>query len=94
MNRNGKWRALERIEEDALRAGKHVISKRKLLYKGKSKCPYGLDLERIEEDDLLAGKDVFYKINLLYKGKSKCPYAIEFTYIIDGKKTSVLVKNS
>ena len=60
LNRNGKWRALERIEEDALRAGKHVISKRKLLY----------------------------------KGKSKCPYAIEFTYIIDGKKTSVLVKNS
>ena len=59
LNQHGKWREMERMEEKALREGKQVISKRKLLY----------------------------------RGSEKRPYAIEFTSIIDGKETSVLIEN-
>lgn len=31
INQHGRWRELERIEEDALNAGKKVLSKRKIL---------------------------------------------------------------
>lgn len=44
INRNGAWRRLERLEEDALKAGKKVISQRKLLYKGRSKKPYAIEV--------------------------------------------------
>lgn len=43
LNRTGKWRELERIEEDALKAGKDVVSSRKLLYKGDSKRPWAIE---------------------------------------------------
>ena len=59
LNQHGKWREMERMEEKALREGKQVTSKRKLLY----------------------------------RGSEKRPYAIEFTSIIDGKETSVLIEN-
>ncbi len=42
-NRTGKWRELERKEEDALKAGKEVVSSRKLLYKGDSKRPWAIE---------------------------------------------------
>lgn len=42
-NRIGEWRELERIEEDALKAGKEVVSSRKLLYKGDSKRPWAIE---------------------------------------------------
>lgn len=43
VNRSGgKWREMEKIEEDAIAAGKHVISQREPLYKGISKCPYAI----------------------------------------------------
>lgn len=42
INRNGDWRKIELLEEDALKAGKNVISQRKLLYKGRSKKPYAI----------------------------------------------------
>ncbi len=43
LNRTGKWRELERKEEDALKAGKEVVSSRKLLYKGDSKRPWAIE---------------------------------------------------
>lgn len=43
LNRNGQWRELERIEEDALKQGKSVVSQRKLLYKGTEKRPYAFE---------------------------------------------------
>lgn len=43
LNRNGQWRELERIEEEALSQGKAVISQRKLLYKGTEKRPYAIE---------------------------------------------------
>lgn len=43
LNRNGQWRQLERMEEQALREGKKVISIRKLHYKGDSKRPYAIE---------------------------------------------------
>jgi len=43
LNRNGIWRELERIEEQALKEGKQVISQRKLLYKGNEKRPYAIE---------------------------------------------------
>lgn len=43
LNRTGKWRELERIEEDAIKAGKEVVSSRKLLYKGDSKRPWAIE---------------------------------------------------
>lgn len=42
VNRNGRWRELERLEEEAVKAGKQVVSERQLLYKGSSKCPYAI----------------------------------------------------
>lgn len=43
LNRNGKWRALEKIEEDALKKGKKVVSQRNLLYRGSEKRPYAIE---------------------------------------------------
>ena len=43
LNRNGKWRELELVEENALKEGKSVISKRNLLYKSKEKRPYAIE---------------------------------------------------
>ena len=43
LNRTGKWRELERIEEQALKEGKEVISNRKLIYKGNSKRPTAIE---------------------------------------------------
>lgn len=43
LNRTGKWRELERIEEQALKEGKEVISNRKLIYKGSSKRPTAIE---------------------------------------------------
>lgn len=43
LNRNGQWRELERLEEEALQQGKTVISQRKLLYKGNEKRPYAIE---------------------------------------------------
>lgn len=43
LNRNGQWRKLERVEEDALKQGKKVISQRRLLYKGSEKRPYAIE---------------------------------------------------
>ena len=43
LNRTGKWRELERIEEQALQEGKEVISNRKLIYTGTSKRPTAIE---------------------------------------------------
>lgn len=43
LNRTGKWRELERIEEQALKEGKEVLSSRKLIYKGDSKRPVAIE---------------------------------------------------
>lgn len=43
LNRNGAWRELERVEEDALKQGKKVVSQRNLLYKGTEKRPYAIE---------------------------------------------------
>lgn len=43
LNRNGQWRELERIEENALKQGKKVTSERKLLYRGSEKRPYAIE---------------------------------------------------
>ncbi len=43
LNRTGKWRELERMEEEAIKSGKEVISSRKLLYHGDSKRPYAIE---------------------------------------------------
>lgn len=43
LNRNGAWRELERIEEDALKQGKKVSSQRNLLYRGTEKRPYAIE---------------------------------------------------
>ena len=43
LNRNGKWRELERIEEEALQSGKKVSSQRNLLYRGSEKRPYAIE---------------------------------------------------
>ena len=43
LNQTGKWRELERIEEQALREGKQVNSARRLLYKGNEKRPYAIE---------------------------------------------------
>ncbi len=43
LNRNGQWRELERLEEDALKQGKKVTSERKLLYRGSEKRPYAIE---------------------------------------------------
>jgi len=43
LNRNGQWRELERIEEDALKQGKKVVSQRNLLYRGTEKRPYAIE---------------------------------------------------
>lgn len=50
-------------------------------------------LEKIEETALSQGKNVTSQRKLLYKGTEKRPYAIEFTTIVDGKKTTSVVKN-
>lgn len=50
-------------------------------------------LEKIEETALSQGKNVTSQRKLLYRGKEKRPYAIEFTTIVDGKKTTSIVKN-
>ncbi len=42
VNRNGRWRELERLEEEAVKAGKEVVSERQLLYKGSSKSSYAI----------------------------------------------------
>lgn len=43
INRTGKWRSSEKIEEDAIKAGKQVRSERKLLYRGTEKRPYAIE---------------------------------------------------
>ena len=43
LNRNGQWRELERLEEEALRAGKQVVSQRNLLYHGDEMRPYAIE---------------------------------------------------
>ncbi len=43
LNRTGLWRELERVEEEALKEGKEVISSRKLIYKGNSKRPSAIE---------------------------------------------------
>ena len=43
LNRNGAWRELERIEEEALKQGKKVSSQRNLLYRGTEKRPYAIE---------------------------------------------------
>ena len=43
LNRNGQWRELERIEEEALKSGKKVSSQRNLLYRGSEKRPYAIE---------------------------------------------------
>lgn len=43
LNRTGLWRELERAEEEALKAGKEVVSSRKLIYKGNSKRPSAIE---------------------------------------------------
>lgn len=43
LNRTGAWRKLEKLEEQALKEGKQVVSQRKLLYKGNSKRPYAIE---------------------------------------------------
>lgn len=43
LNQTGEWRQLERIEEQALKEGKQVVSQRKLLYKGNDKRPYAIE---------------------------------------------------
>lgn len=50
-------------------------------------------LEIIEEKALKEGRQVKSIRKPLYRGDSKLPYAIEFTSIIDGKKTTTIVKN-
>lgn len=45
LNRNGQWRELERLEEDALKQGKKVTSERKLLYRGSEKRPYAIEFK-------------------------------------------------
>lgn len=47
LNRHGKWRELEMIEENALKEGKSVISKRNLLYRDKAKRPYAIEFVSI-----------------------------------------------
>ena len=42
-NRGGAWKKLELIECDAVKAGKSVKSKRKLIYKGNSKRPSAIE---------------------------------------------------
>lgn len=42
INRQGKWRKMEEMEEKALKEGKTVFSKREPLYKGDSKRPYAI----------------------------------------------------
>lgn len=39
----GAWREFEKMEEEAIKAGKNVVSERKLLYKGDSKRPYAIE---------------------------------------------------
>ena len=46
-NQHGKWRELERIEEEAIKAGKKVVSERKFLYKGNSTRPYAIEFTYI-----------------------------------------------
>lgn len=57
LNRNGLWRKLEMIEENALKEGKEVFSKRNLLYKGTEKRPYAIEfiykIDGIEEKVLV-----------------------------------------
>ena len=55
-NRNGLWRQMERIEEEALKAGKKVHSYRKLLYHGNSMRPYAI--ESITEIDGVITKTI------------------------------------
>ena len=43
LNRTGLWRELERIEEDAIKEGKEVVSNRRLIYKGNSKRPSAIE---------------------------------------------------
>lgn len=50
-------------------------------------------LEKNEEAALSQGKNVTSHRKLLYRGTEKRPYAIEFTTIVDGKKTTSVVKN-
>ncbi len=45
LNRNGQWRELERLEEDALKQGKKVTSERKLLYRDSEKRPYAIEFK-------------------------------------------------
>lgn len=47
INRTGRWRELEKIEEDAIKAGKQVLSDRKLIYKGTEKRPYAIEFTYI-----------------------------------------------
>lgn len=52
INRNGEWRKLERQEEDWLKEGKHLITKRKIIYKG----PGSKVVDRIITTNIVDGK--------------------------------------
>lgn len=62
LNRNGAWRELERIEEDALKQGKKVSSQRNLLYRGAEKRPYAIEF--IAKIDGKETKTVIQNIDL------------------------------
>ena len=47
VNMHGRWRELELMEEAALKEGKQVFSKRKLLYKGDEMGPYAIEFTSI-----------------------------------------------
>lgn len=52
INRNGEWRKLERQEEGWLKEGKHLITKRKIIYKG----PGSKVVDRIITTNIVDGK--------------------------------------
>ncbi len=43
LNRNGQWRQLEMLEEQAIKDGKQVLSTRRLIYEGNSKRPSAIE---------------------------------------------------
>ena len=61
LNSNGKWRELERLEEEALKSGKKVSSQRNLLYRGSEKMPYAIEfitkIDGVETKTLIQNVD-------------------------------------
>lgn len=62
LNRNGQWRELERIEEEALKQGKKVVSQRRLLYHGDEMRPYAIEF--ISKIDGVETKTIVKNIDL------------------------------